>query len=131
MLPTFGYQAHIILFDGICNLCNSVVNFIIRHDAQGKFKFAAVQSKPGQALLQQAGLPITDFDTFVYFKEEKHFIKSTAALQLLRDLGGVWKLAYMLMVIPRSLRDFLYDRIAKQGTKCLGSANIVRRQRRN
>jgi len=110
----------IILFDGMCNLCNGAVQFVIKHDPAGKFKFAALQSESGQALLRQTGLSQTEFDTFVYFKEDRYVVKSTAVLQLLRELGGGWKLLYVLMVIPRPLRDFVYDRIAQSRFKIFG-----------
>lgn len=110
----------IILFDGICNLCNGIVQFIIRHDPEGKFKFAALQSEIGNSLLTQAGLPENGLETIVYFSGDKHYIRSAAALCILKDLGGFWKLAYVLIIIPVPIRDFVYKGIAKSRYKVFG-----------
>jgi predicted DCC family thiol-disulfide oxidoreductase YuxK len=114
----------IILFDGICNLCNGIVQFIIRHDPEGKFKFASLQSEAGKALLQRAGLPENGLDTIVYFSEEHKYIRSAAALRILRDLGGFWKLVYVLIIIPAPIRDFVYNGIANSRYKVFGRREI-------
>jgi predicted DCC family thiol-disulfide oxidoreductase YuxK len=113
-------MSRIILFDGICNLCNGVVQFIIRHDPEGKFKFASLQSESGQALLQKHGLSTTELDTIVYISGDKQYIKSTAALHVLRDLGGFWRLFFLLIIIPEPFRDFVYNRIAGSRYKMFG-----------
>jgi predicted DCC family thiol-disulfide oxidoreductase YuxK len=113
-------EQNILLFDGVCNLCNRFVQFTIRRDPKGKFKFASLQSESGQALLQKLGLPRDDFRTFVLVKGERYFLKSTAALQVLRELGGVWKLFYVFIIIPRPLRDFLYGIISKTRYRIFG-----------
>jgi len=106
-------EPHILLFDGFCNLCNSIVQFTIKRDPKGKFKFASLQSESGQAMLNKFGLPADDFDSFVFIQQEKYFLKSSAGLHVLKELGGVWKLFYVFIIFPGPLRDFIYNIIAK------------------
>jgi predicted DCC family thiol-disulfide oxidoreductase YuxK len=113
-------QAHILLFDGVCNLCNSIVQFTIKRDPKEKFKFASLQSESGQALLKKFGLPTDDFDSFVFINGDKYFLKSSAGLHVLKELGGVWKLFYVFIIFPRPLRDFVYNIIAKTRYKIFG-----------
>jgi len=113
-------QKHILLFDGVCNLCNGIVQFTIKRDPKGKFKFASLQSESGQSLLNQLGLPTNDFDSFVFINGDKYFLKSSAGLHVLKELGGVWKVFYIFIIIPRPLRDFVYSIIAKTRYKIFG-----------
>ena len=113
-------EAHILLFDGVCNLCNSIVQFIIKRDPKGKFKFSSLQSESGQALLRQFGLPTNDFDSFVFISGDKYFLKSSAGLHVLKELGGVWKVFFMFIIFPRPLRDFIYNIIAKTRYRIFG-----------
>lgn len=103
----------LILFDGICNLCNSSVLFIISHDPHAYFSFASLQSDTGQRILSSYGLPRSDFDSFIYVKDGKLYDRSTAALHVLYDLGGLWRIIYVFIIIPRPFRDIVYDFIAK------------------
>jgi len=126
-LPTYleknNGESSILLFDGVCNLCNRVVQFTIRRDSKGKFKFASLQSESGQTLLEKFGLPKDELRTFVLVKGDRYFLKSTAALNVLRELGGVWKLFYVFIIIPRPLRDFLYSIISKSRCRIFGKRN--------
>lgn len=110
----------IILFDGVCNLCNGLVQFIIKHDHKARFTMGSLQSEGGQNLLRKYNFPLDDFDTFIYIKEEKVLVKSTGALHVLKDLGGVWKFMYVFIIIPRSLRDSLYSLIASNRYRLFG-----------
>lgn len=110
----------IILFDGVCNLCNGFVQFIIKRDPEAKFKFASIQSESGQSLLNKLGLPTNDFDSFVYIKGDTYFLKSSAGLNVLKDLGGVWQLFNVFVIIPIFIRDFFYNFIAKTRYKIFG-----------
>ena len=85
---------HLLLFDGVCNLCNGMVQFIIKRDKKEKFKFASLQSESGQAVLKQFGLPTNDFDSFVFITGDNYFLKSSAVLHVLKELGGIWKVFY-------------------------------------
>jgi predicted DCC family thiol-disulfide oxidoreductase YuxK len=117
-------KSQFLLFDGDCNLCNFMTTFIIKHDQKGKFYFATLQSVIGQSTLQKIGLPVSDFGSFVYIKDDKYFVKSTAALNVLRDLGGFWKLAYFFKIIPKPLRDVVYNLLAKNRYKIFGKSSI-------
>ena len=110
----------IVLFDGICNLCNRTVEFIIRNDPDASFKFAPLQSEKGRDLLKQCGCPQNQIDFIVYIREGKCYNKSTAALLIFKDLGGVWKFFYPLIIIPPFIRDFLYSCIAKRRYQIFG-----------
>ena len=110
----------IILFDGVCNLCNSSVQFVIQHDRANKFLFAALQSQTGQALLQQYNLPQQGFDSFVLIQNEKVFLKSTAALHVAKQLNGPAKLLYGFIIVPAFIRNTVYNFIAKNRYKWFG-----------
>lgn len=111
---------NILLFDGICNLCGRLVNFIIKQDKNNKISFLSLQSKGGQLLLRMFYLPTDDFDSVVYIIGDRYFRKSTAILYIFRDLGGVWKLFFGLIIIPPFIRDFIYFIIAKTRYKIFG-----------
>lgn len=113
-------QNPIILFDGVCNLCNNSVQFVIKHDEQGKFKFAALQSETGQALLKQYGLPQTGVDSFVLVQNEKVYLKSTAALYVAKQLDGPVKLLIGFIIVPAFIRNAVYNLIAKNRYKWFG-----------
>ncbi len=106
-------ETHIILFDGVCNLCNGTVQFLIKRDPKAKFKFASLQSEEGQALLRDFDLSTSDFDTFVYINEGKYYLKSSAALHVLKELGGIWKSFYAFIIVPKKARDFLYNFVVR------------------
>ena len=110
----------ILLFDGICNLCNNLVFFIIKRDPKSQFKFAALQSETGKLLLKKYILESNNLNTVVYIKGEKYFLKSTAILNIIKDLGGYWKLFYAFIIIPKFIRDFIYDLIAKSRYQIFG-----------
>ena len=110
----------VLLFDGICNLCNGLVIFIIKRDSKSKFKFAALQSPAGQLLLKKYGLSTENINTLVYVKGDKIFLKSSAVLHILKDLGGLWKLFFVFIFLPKFIRDFFYNLIAKWRYKILG-----------
>lgn len=113
-------HSSILLFDGVCNLCNGIVQFIIKHDPKAKFRFASLQSKTGQALLRKFGLKTDDFDTFVLVRGETYFVRSSAVLRVLHELGGMWKLFYVFIILPAPLRDFFYNAIASSRYKLFG-----------
>jgi predicted DCC family thiol-disulfide oxidoreductase YuxK len=115
---------NIVLFDGVCNLCNGLVRFIIKRDRTGKFKFASLQSEIGQQWLQRFGLAKNEFESFVLIRGDKYYLKSAAALKMLRELGGIWKAFYVFIVVPRPVRDFIYDLIAKSRYKIFGKRDV-------
>lgn len=104
----------IILFDGICNLCNRTVAFVIRRDPEALFRFAALQSPTGQGILERFSLPRASLDTIVLVDGASVYTRSAAALEISRRLRGPWRLFYVLRWIPRPIRDFLYDQVANR-----------------
>lgn len=113
------YLERIILFDGECNFCNKSVQFIIKRDPNGLFKFASLQSDIGKELLRKYNAP-NNIDSFVLIEANKCYFKSSAGLRICRNLIGAWKLLYFLLVIPSPLRDFLYGIVAKNRYKWFG-----------
>ena len=110
----------VLLFDGVCNLCNGTVQFVIKRDPRAKFRFAALQSEAGQALLKKFQLQQDDYDSFVFVEGERFYLRSTAALKVLKGLRGLWPLLYGFMIIPRPIRDFFYNWIAKNRYRWFG-----------
>ena len=109
-----------VLFDGVCNLCNSTVQFIIRNDQRGRFRFAALQSEAGRELLLQYQLPEKALNTVVLIAGGRAFTRSTAALEIARRLDGAWPICYAAVVLPRFLRDSVYDFIARNRYRWFG-----------
>ena len=114
-----------ILFDGVCNLCNGFVQFVIRHDTAGRFRFAALQSAAGQALLAAAGRPeladtAADPDSVLVVEEGRVYTHSTAVLRIAGHLGGVWHAAAVGWLLPRAWRDALYRYVARHRYRWFG-----------
>ncbi len=104
----------IILFDGDCTLCNSSVKFIIKHDSKRYFLLTSLQSDAAKnILLQLHQKSFENFDSVVLVSQQKVYYKSDAALRIARHLDGVIKIFYFFMIIPRPLRDLVYDYVAK------------------
>ena len=103
----------VLLFDGVCNLCNGAVNFIIDHDPKAHFKLAALQSDYGQGQLKAHGYNTEEFDSLVLLSKGDVYIKSTAALKIARKLSGLWPVFSVFLVLPPVLRDWAYNIIAK------------------
>jgi predicted DCC family thiol-disulfide oxidoreductase YuxK len=116
----------VILFDGVCNLCNGAVNFIIDHDPKGKFKFAALQSEYGQLELDRLGYDTQEFDSLVLLSKGEVFIKSTAALKIANKLSGMYPMLYLFIIIPAPLRDWVYNIIAENRYKWWGKRDSCR-----
>lgn len=107
----------IVLFDGECNFCNSSVNFIIRHDKKDQFRFATIQSETGKILIKKYHISEA-IDSIILVEKDKIYLRSTAVLRISKRLKAAYPLLYMFIVVPSFLRDFLYDLIAKNRTKC-------------
>jgi len=109
----------VILFDGVCNLCSGSVQFILKRDKEKKFLFASLQSAYGQKLLQQFNLPADNFNSFILYQDGKVFIKSTGALKMFSQLKN-WGWVKIFWIIPKFLRDSVYNLIAKNRYKWFG-----------
>ena len=106
----------IILFDGVCNLCNSAINFVIKRDKKNVFKFATLQSEYAKNL----GLDPSKMDSIVLIDGGNRYSKSSAALHIAKYLSSGYPLLYAFMVLPKFLRDWVYDYIAKNRYKWFG-----------
>jgi predicted DCC family thiol-disulfide oxidoreductase YuxK len=110
----------IILFDGVCNLCNASVTFIIERDPSDRFRFAALQSDLGRKLTSKFGIDSEKTDSIVLLEGDTAYTKSTAALRIARKLSGAWPLLYSFIIIPKPLRDWVYGYIAKNRYRWYG-----------
>lgn len=104
----------------MCNLCNASVQWILKRDRQEQFRFAALQSAVGQQLLQRHGLASENFDTVVLVQGERIFLRSDAALQIVRHIGGLWAFFYVFKIVPRPLRDAVYNFVARNRYRWFG-----------
>lgn len=112
----------ILLFDGVCNLCNRLVIFIIKRDKRAEIKFAPLQSPAGEAWLKKCNLAINDTDSIVYIEGNNCFTRSLAVLHLFKTIGGRWSLIYGIIIIPKFIRDYFYDLIAKRRYRIFGKS---------
>ena len=115
----------IILFDGVCNLCATWVQFVVKRDPQGLFKFASVQSPEGRALLTWCGLPTTQFDTMVYIENGQAYYKTRAFFNIVSHFNMTWSaFAKVSQLMPLVIRDWLYDRIAQNRYRLFGKREV-------
>jgi predicted DCC family thiol-disulfide oxidoreductase YuxK len=116
----------LVLYDGVCGLCNGLVQFILRHDRAARFRFAALQGAFAADLLRRHGRAVEDLDTVYVFArygqpDQTVLAKGRAILYVLGQLGGLWRLlAPLLGVLPRPILDFAYDRIARRRYRWFG-----------
>ena len=110
----------VVLFDGVCNLCNHSVQFIIRRDKKDRFRFAPLQGKTGQQLLSRHGLPADSFNSFILAEGDKIYTHSTGALRMLKGLGFPWSMAYAFILVPRFIRDGVYAAVARNRYRWFG-----------
>ena len=119
-------QHAVLLFDGVCNLCNGFINFIIDQDPEGYFMFAPLQSEVATEMLADFGLTNEALDSVVMIEDGRCYRRSTAALMVSRRLGGVWAWLYVFMVVPRPLRDLVYDWVATNRYRWFGKREKCR-----
>jgi predicted DCC family thiol-disulfide oxidoreductase YuxK len=104
----------IILFDGVCNLCNSLVQFVIKNDKKDLFRFVAIQSELGQEILGYIGIDSKNIDSIVLYEPGvAYYYKSEAALEIAKNLGGLFSLGTIFRIIPTGIRNHLYDYVAR------------------
>jgi len=118
--PGSDYQNPILLFDGVCNLCNGFIQFVIKRDPEGVFRFAALQSETGKQLLQRAGYSSEELSTVVLHQQGRFYTHSDVALRVFRQLRFPWPLLYGFVIIPRPLRDAVYNWIARNRYRWFG-----------
>lgn len=111
----------IILFDGVCNLCNTAVQFVIKHDKKDLFRFVALQSDLGQQITRHIGVDTQNIDSIILYEPGiAYYIKSEAALEIARHLSGGIAFLTIFKILPTALKDSLYDYIAKNRYKWYG-----------
>ncbi len=119
-------QPSIILFDGVCNLCNGFVNFVIDRDPDAKFKFGALQSEEGQKLVVQYHLQDVPLESVILIENGKAYRESSAALRIAKGMKGLWKLFYVFMIVPPFIRNAVYRFIARNRYKWFGKREVCR-----
>lgn len=117
-------ENNIVIFDGVCNLCNWSVRFIIERDSRSVFKFASVQSAIGEKLLREYAIPFTEPKSVILLKNGQIHEKSSAALEIAAELDGFWRVLVILRLIPRPVRDFIYNWIARNRYRWFGKREV-------
>ena len=121
MIDSLPKDKKIVLFDGVCNLCNNSVNKVISHDKNDLFRFASLQSDVGVAIQKHLQIDPSKLDSIILYEPGKaYYHKSTAALKIMNEFGGFWKLTQAFYIFPEGLRNLVYDFIAKNRYKWFG-----------
>ena|SRR5688572_15981092 len=113
-------ESNIVLFDGVCNLCNGLVQFIIKRDPAGVFKFASLQSDYGQQQLEKFNIDKNLLHSIILVRDSQYYQRSDAALEIAKKIKGGWRVLYAFKIIPRFLRDGIYNLIAKNRYRFFG-----------
>ena len=116
----------VILFDGVCNLCNDSVNWIIDHDKKNLFKFSALQSEYGKGIVAKYNLTGNYMDTAIFLDEENIFLRSDAVLRILKHFGGIYSLAYLFIIVPAFIRNFVYQVVSENRYRWFGKMDTCR-----
>jgi predicted DCC family thiol-disulfide oxidoreductase YuxK len=116
---------NIVLFDGICNLCNASVRFITKHDKMNKIQFASLQSEMAKQLLVNKAIDNKKIDSIIFITDEKIFFKSDAAIEIAKMLDGFPNYLKYFQFIPRAIRDIVYDLIAKNRYRFFGKSCAI------
>jgi len=115
-----NYEKPVVFFDGVCNLCSSIIQFIINHDRKERFLFCALQSEKAKMILNNLNHNFSVTDTIVFYEKGMLFTRSTAALKIIRRLSGIYSVLYIFIIIPKPLRNYAYNLIAKKRYKWFG-----------
>lgn len=120
-------QSHpVVVFDGVCNLCNGAIDFIVRHDREAVFRVTANQHGAGRQLLADHGMSPDEVDTIYLFEEGRMYQRSTAALRIARRLPFPWRLLYGFIIVPAPIRDAVYRVIARNRYRWFGKKETCR-----
>lgn len=118
--PKAGKEKFVVLFDGVCNLCSSSVQFILKRDKKDQFLFGSLQGNYGQEVLKKYGMPQNEFNSFMLLEGKRLYTKSSGALRMLKHLGGAWILFYAFIIVPKFLRDAVYNFVATNRYRWFG-----------
>ena len=113
-------DAAVVLFDGVCNLCNGFVQFVLPRDPEGKYRFASLQSDVGRELLADHDLPTDELESIVLIEDGEAYVKSAAVIRIATGLGGAYRLLAPFRHVPRSVRDRVYDFVADNRYRWFG-----------
>ncbi len=116
----------VILFDGVCNLCNASINFILKRDTKNQFLVGALQEEAGKKLLSNFEVNPKYLDSLVLIEDEKIYFRSTAALKIAKHLSGLWPIFYGFIIFPSGIRDGVYDWIGGNRYRWFGKKNTCR-----
>ena len=116
----------VVIFDGVCNLCNSSVDFLIRHDRGAKLRFAANQGEAGRGILERHGESPDDVATLYLYEDGKLYDRSSAVLRACRHLAFPYRALAGLSIVPRSIRDFVYRWVAERRYRWFGKRDTCR-----
>lgn len=116
----------LLVFDGVCNLCNASVDFIIKHDPDKRIKFVAAQTERGRRVLDSLGIDSESFDSVLFVENDRVHIKSTAVLRVAGHLAGAWRWLTLLLLIPKPIRDRVYGLIARNRHRWFGQRDTCR-----
>ena len=114
---------HLILFDGVCNLCNRTVQFIIKNDPEARFRFVTLQNYQEYSFIDAVPSVNNQTESVVYIRDGQIYYASAAVLEIAKELGWPWKVLYVFKIIPLSIRDFMYEQIAKYRYRLFGKRN--------
>ena len=118
-----SFSDKVVLYDGVCNFCNSSVNFIIRHEKTSDLKFAALQSEFAQNIIGKNNFEISDFDSIIYTNQSELLIKSKAAFVIAKSLNTPWNFISVFSFLPITITDFFYDLIARNRYRIFGKSD--------
>ncbi|TDG36312.1 DUF393 domain-containing protein [Pedobacter changchengzhani] len=110
----------VIFFDGVCNLCNASVQFVIERDKKNVFKFSALQGEYAKEILPKFNVDLENLNSTLLLEDGKLYTKSSSALRITKNLSGLWPLMYGFIVVPKFIRDWVYDIVAKNRYKWWG-----------
>lgn len=110
----------ILFFDGVCNLCNTSIQRVIKADKKGVFRFASLQSETAKELLADSGLNPTELKSVILLHQDRFYTRSNAVLESVRLLGGAWSLLYIFIIVPPFIRNAIYDWIARNRYRWFG-----------
>lgn len=119
-VPPFPDDRPIIIFDGYCALCSGWANFVLRHDDRGRYRLLRAQSPLGRALYVHYGLDPDDYETNILIDQGRAWFKSEGSIRMAEGLGWPWKVAAMVRIIPRLIRDRMYEFIARNRLRIFG-----------
>jgi predicted DCC family thiol-disulfide oxidoreductase YuxK len=116
-------ESQIIFFDGVCNLCEGTVQFLLKRNKKKNLLFASLQSNSGQQMLKHFNLPLNNFNSFVFIENGKLYQRSAGALRVTKYLSGLWPLLYAFLIVPPFIRNAVYDFVARNRYKWYGQKN--------